>query len=408
MKYNSIYYSQYNTTRDIFIMTTIAEGYSLGRLILCPYNDCLAQIGPQLHLVKKLYWNASSISIDEAPHDGIEVRCPKCNRKIIACSHCNHIASATKDNRKYFLSSTDNGHKKRKHRDMSADDIMEHDNVNDNFEDVSNLDPPVNDLEPTNESVSLVHDTNLDPMNHLEPTNESVSLDHFKSTLGDIHSARYFFDNHRAGNCGGIKGIVYRCINNMDTGSCFANDDSCFADDETTQLYFDLLYLTYDMSDALKKREMRLVRMIFETLQKRFRADAVAINFPLSPRDLNQQVLRNKNSMSKQLPVEQIQTVDDKHAFISIGDTINTMMAHGLHPLGWLQDEKGQANFDGVNGSPAARRLLEDLRSNIRKQGFDPNKVAIGYVSPWSDGFVTSCKWLKVLIAFITLLKHSQ
>ncbi len=375
-------HNSFNIYFDNINIIMSAHSYCLGRSFACPNSTCKQIITKDTDLV------CVEILKHDGIDDGIMTRCPHCNQRIIACFHCDFVSMGRIHKRiKYNLKR----HNERVHSSISAasdadsqsssrNEIFEDNQEDSNLEPIAAVDVEDDDLHGSTNNEMSVDEDNQEPM-------KEVRLDHFKST-GDIHAARYFFDNHRASGIrfGGIKAMVYRCINQTDYMS--------FADEETTKLYFDLLSLTFDMPDSLREKQMRLIKTIFESHQRRLHPGEVVLTFPVSRRNLNQQILCNKWSMSNQLPTEQIQVVDGHHAFVSIGDTIDMMMAHGELPLGWLQDENGNPSFDGVNGCPAARALLDNMRQKIRKQGLDPNNVAIGWVSPWSDGFVTS--WVKM------------
>ncbi len=345
------------------------------------------------------------ISEDGIADGGIMARCPHCNQRILACLLCDLMTGNenSKDTIKNFRRHIKTHYNKRAHSSISAASLVDDSQSssgncrNETFGDC-NLEPiaavDVEDLQAAAVDVedddmhaggSTTNKMSVDDEEDNQNPMKEWRLDNFKESIGDIHAARYFFDNHRA-SCGGIRGMVYRCINRTDW--------SVLADWETTLLYFDLLSLTFDMPDPSREKQMRLIKMIFESHQRRLRHGEVVLTFPVSLKHLDRQVLRNQFALSNQLPIEQIKAVDDHHAFVSIGDTIDMMMAHGELPLGWLQDDKGNRSSDGVNGYPAASDLLHYTRQKIREQGLDPNNVAIGWVSPWSDGFVTS--WVKM------------
>ena len=367
------------------------DNYSFKEDIVCTSCSKVNTANTQLTLISKIRWTNTDGFFPSAPHDGVIVRCAHCNQQIIACFHCNYHSSYDRFKKFYFNNTHRNVHKN-VHATTNNDEDAGIIDCNEGGIDFNNNDDMLvgESSNGTNEGV-VDYNNNNGNGNMLESANDKFRWVDFESMFDDDHSARYFFDEHRAAtentSFGGIKGIVHRCINQIEHGSGFA-------DEETTKLYLDLLTLVHDMPETLQKKTMRLHKRIFEMHQARLKDDETVTHFPLTHLELNQQILINKLSMLKQLPTERVEYVDDHHAYVSISDTIGLMMAHGDLPLGWLQDEKGHPNSDGVNNCPAAHELREDLRTKISKQGYDPDKVAIGWVSPWSDGFVTS--WVKM------------
>lgn len=336
----------------------MATDYTTIRDIDCPNNNCGSsfEVGSSLSLVENVFDSA-------LVQRGVVVRCSNCYVRLILCAHCPYVSLLTKDSKRYIKT----GHRSRCDGAPGRNEVDDFNNNDDHYH---------NDMEHDNDDQQA--DDAPAPM---------MMLRDFENVFRNTQSARYFFDKHRSdSDMGGAMGMVYRCKNNIVDGTVFADKDD-------TKLYFDLFAVVFDLPESKQKLQMNFLMRLYNMNQSRLRPGESGVTIPLTHLQLQQQLLRNSASLAKQLPIERFENVDNIHAMVSIDDTITLQMAHGNHPVGWLQTEDGTPCTGGINGRPHAERLLAKQRDNIRNQGYDPDKVAIGWVSVWSDGFVTS--WVK-------------
>ena len=71
-----------------------------------------------------------------------------------------------------------------------------------------------------------------------------------------------------------------------------------------------------------------------------------------------------------------------EHAVVSIVELLDHIIAHGV-PIAWMQDGMGGSINHDMNKCEAAKAELEDMR----RKWDDPDKVAVGLLLFWSDGF---------------------
>lgn len=357
-------------------MTTYTPNH---RIDNCQCHDPI-EAGSDLTLVGEIFPGNSDDTITEQDHCGVIVLCPHCGDKLILCANCTYARNFASRPLNYVR------YEHRKHcsgiNTSDGDADMDSNNVEGEVE----MGAGSNDV-----ISSPFHDDDMD--NNVEEAGVDdddatpMRFNHFNSVFPTTHSARFFYDQHRSGDKhGGARGVVYRCMNESKDGTEFANED-------ITKLYFDLFAVVFDLPESKQKLQMKFLQRLYAMNQPCLRSGECGVKIPLTHLELNQHLLRNTTSLAMQLPIERFVNVDDKHALISIDDTITLQMAHGSHPVGWLQTEDGIPCKEGVNGSPHAQRLLEKQRENIRNQGYNPDEVAIGWLSAWSDGFITS--WVK-------------
>jgi hypothetical protein len=78
--------------------------------------------------------------------------------------------------------------------------------------------------------------------------------------------------------------------------------------------------------------------------------------------------------------------------FYRFAQTLTILFRQGIRP-DFAQNEYGVRNRSGINGTPAADFLVNDLRAYAISHNVDPDAVAIGWISIWSDSFLSS--WIK-------------
>lgn len=310
--------------------------------------------------------------------DGASLRCCHCNNFFISCLHCGYVAVDSVKKRYDFRA--------RHFNHKIHTDANEHvNNVGNDCADTSKC------CYDTIYSGEEDDDTaNGDEAMHNNDDNSNIE-DDFASCFNNTVNARsYYFDEHcESESFGGMRRIVKRCMAPPNSTTPVIGS----ADEGTTRLYLQLLSLVYDMPASKRREQVNLIGIIYSMFRNRLKEGATFPAVPLTRLELDQQLLRNTKSMVKQIPCESLLDVDDCHGYASICGTISLEMAHGENPFGWLQDENGDRRSGGLNAFPAAQALLARLRNKIRDQGFNPDQVAIGWVSVWSDGFVTT--WVK-------------
>ena len=177
---------------------------------------------------------------------------------------------------------------------------------------------------------------------------------------------------------GGLQGVVQRCISQVETYE--------LCDLDTTILYFLLLQLLHDLKGKAKQISlMHYTRALVDRMTLDQPADVPLPVFPMSFEESKKRITGPKHAMISNLPIEPILPVDGMHVRISVDYCIDAMMANGTRPI-FAQDEKGIRNFEGLNGCPFVCEMVDKIRSELP----NPNTTAIGWVSTWSDGYLTS------------------
>ena len=74
----------------------------------------------------------------------------------------------------------------------------------------------------------------------------------------------------------------------------------------------------------------------------------------------------------------------DNHACVSITYLLDHRLSDGT-TLEFLRDHAGKRNSDGLNGTPAAQKLLDEM---IRDNDNNTENCAFGYIILWSDSFL--------------------
>lgn len=145
-----------------------------------------------------------------------------------------------------------------------------------------------------------------------------------------------------------------------------------------------------DSTEEDKELQIYLIRGIFDTTLPKLRVGEVLPTLPINVEDANRMILRNRFSMRRQHPIEGLVRMDELHAYSSIERTIDIMMGKGIRPS-FIQDEFGNRNSNGLNGTAAADDILKYLKEEAERSGRDPNKVAIGWITLWSGKCIFQC-----------------
>ena len=221
---------------------------------------------------------------------------------------------------------------------------------------------------------------------------EEVFCRNSKAAIYFCHQAQLFGSGIMTG---GLQGIVHRCIAQQRTYE--------LSDLETAKRYFLLLKLLHSVAGSLKQIVMDHTCSVIDMMIPNRQPNIPLPNFPKTIEDAHKAITGPKHAMASNLPIERTINVDDNHAYVSVDTCIDTMLAHGIRPC-FAQDEHGTRNTEGLNGCPFVEERLNYIRSIIP----NPDSTAIGWVSLWSDGFLTSYVKQRTNSAWLLTLTVSE
>lgn len=378
----------------------------------CPH--CSVTLTPRLMNIPM--WDTISVNSDSdsATVVAVKFHCLDCAQCILFCAHCNHYASKCNTrNIRYFLGSSGHLHKQHSHlfrvdeentemvdfdhMSFGGDsDCVDNQNDNDSEDGMASCDKSVAFTVAEEEEEEEEEEEWCDDLNDYDDDEEdttTISLVNnnggfqmFKELFCDEPTSLFFFHQHQTFNDkppvpGGLMGIVYRCICQQPSfGRC---------DPATTKTFFNLLLLLDKETEIEKEIQMDLICGILTMLQPKLQAGEEIPTFPITVEDANSMILRKPFAMRRQLPLEGLVKVDKLHAVTSIDRTIDIMMGLGVRPH-FTQDEFGKRDETGINGTVAADEIVQELRELARQNGIDPDTVAIGWITIWSDSFLAS------------------
>ena len=349
---------------------------SLSSPIKCSHCKAKYDVGASVNVHSYISRSATGHS-SSANIDGITIKdlaliiCQQCDGVLLLCCHCNKIA---------------------KYGKMPLSRLRTH-VVEEHYNECDNGGSIMADFDHYHEEMM-----DIDWTYH-----------HFKQAFTIESCAMYFFQEFQDAEMGGMRGIVYRCMHHIEDVHQVKGDDDdhvmiMIADKKLTLQFFRLLVLLDDMPESMQELQMDFVDGMIDMLVP---PDEQVPLFPNTIQDANDMILRNKFSMKSQLPCPRLTRVDGIHAKFSICDTISIMMGQGIRPC-FMQDESGNVDLSGINGTPAARVLLAKLRAQVRAAGGNPDKTAFGWLTVWSDGFQTSFIKQKKNSAWIMVLTVSS
>ena len=106
------------------------------------------------------------------------------------------------------------------------------------------------------------------------------------------------------------------------------------------------------------------------------------IKAPRNTNEANQLFLQGRFSIFSNIPNAAVRILAD-HAVVSLDSLFDHIMAQGI-PIMWKQDENGVVNNTTINGSPAASKLHNEFKIELG----DSDNTALGLILVWSDGFL--------------------
>ena len=196
-------------------------------------------------------------------------------------------------------------------------------------------------------------------------------------------------ENHK-----GLRGMVYRALNKAPP----ATMPNSFS---SAMLSLNLLIMTHvimEVTGKTKNLVILLVMSIIQYIASEFETRTHMPSFPHTYEEAERIcATKTDTSIWGQLPSEKVISLgDNKHVRISLDELIDHIMAFGAE-IAWISDDKGNcnnphANF-GINGSQAAKEMLERCKECVRARGFNPDLTCFAYLVIWSDAFITA--WIK-------------
>eukprot|EP00986_Skeletonema_menzelii_P019205 scaffold27132_cov183-Skeletonema_menzelii.AAC.3 len=397
------------------------SSFQLETTIICPFKECKVTLhsksSPTVVDVVKMK-NTGYVA-------GYIFRCPHCDEEIIHCKQCDYVACMSKYT-KYKLI---NQHYPSRH--CQDDDVMvdtsdeegNNENERDTNFNIDNESPDLSEIDSadfcdddsvsSNCSVQFIpplcyhEDMGLDDevedgmvtdegddASDLEiyqcltwSTYDTIRT--FYQIFEDRATSTYFYHQYQTANDGGsvpggIRGLVYLCLHrDYSLNRC---------EDSISKLFFSLLLLMHGKTNNEIELILDVINGIYVEVVRLLKPGSIMPPLPLSTDEANAQILTQRFSMLRNLPIEKLEKVGVHHAFASIERTIDIMMGLGVRPS-FIQDEFGVRDSRGINGSLAASNLLQELRTIAANSSQNPDKVAIGWITLWSDSFLAS--WIK-------------
>ena len=318
----------------------------------------------------------------------VAVQCTECNKWSIKCRYCDDsskYSSTTKDiayrnnytrfDKEHQPCSSNQWPYHTTSGTASANYAANNNDVNDDCFFEAN-DDDVDDI-GTNDS-QKIPPINFDAFNDNPP-----SYAYFSSENVDSH------EKHK-----GLRGMVYRALNKAPP-STLSNSYS------SSMLSLNLLLLTHVIMEVTGKTKQIVILLVLHIIEYIASQFEVTTRVPIFPHNFDEadRICAGKtpSSMWGQLPSEKVILLDDnKHVRISLDELIDHIMAFGAE-IAWISDDKGNFNNPhadyGINGSQAAKEMLARCRECVRANGFNPDCMCVGYMTIWSDAFITA--WVK-------------
>ena len=186
---------------------------------------------------------------------------------------------------------------------------------------------------------------------------------------------RAFYAREHNEYFGGIRGLVH-----------LANDPKCTTD-KSCASFSDTRYAFSALDNLFLKPESEQLKFLkHQQYTCRKYAPATLNSVVDTPRDIgsaNRLLLKGAHSVITNTPCPHV-FMRAKHACVRITDLINHVCADGTE-FEFMQDHTGKRNSDGLNGTPAAAKLLQDM---IRDNDNKTENCAFGYILLWSDSFL--------------------
>jgi hypothetical protein len=266
-------------------------------------------------------------------------------------------------------------------------------------------------------------ETTLNPVCISQHQNPNLhSLEQFESVFAnsDCKSKLYFYQEYVHKNThgqalGGIRGVAWRAINQINSASydcLLSNDDAMLLfrmmdhalnnEGEHQHTFFTIVsevisrahrprntLETFAQCLNTEQKEMliNLVGSLDEQQREMFDntiytgSETSQVRVPSNQCEADTLLLKRKWSIFQNIPIEHVRIIDG-HAVVSLEGLLDHIVAHGI-PILWKQTSDGVCNDDGINGCPAAQKIFESFLSETN----EPEHTAFGYFLLWSDGF---------------------
>lgn len=369
--------------------------------IICPH--CLKVLGIGSHV-----YVTDQVKTDAAVLVGITFNCLQCGKGMIHCCHCEYVARTNRFSKRYLL----NGHLTISHSDLfqqvteeevvdfsqmaleeSGDDGGDDGGDDDISDDgMASCDRSVDYIIPCDANIIDVDSEDEEEDEEGKEAGQWVADDNpnnkdddvfstFQRIFGDYSTSIYFYHQYQTANDssnvpGGVQGLVFRCLAQQQYSL-----KRC--DSQTSKLFFTLLLMMHGSSEPDKELIIDFIEEIFREVTPKLRPMTTMPPLPLTMEEANKLILTKRFSMLRNIPIEGLVKADDIHACSSIDRTIDIMMGLGVRPS-FIQNEFGERDTCGINGSNAAQDILQEIRDIANSRRLNPDKVAIGWITLWS------------------------
>ena len=144
--------------------------------------------------------------------------------------------------------------------------------------------------------------------------------------------------------------MVWRAVNEFKT---YGEDNVCSVDDAS----FMFKIVNHFVNNTTEQNHKLLE--IFDGIKKRYdvrnKSDPPNVVLPTNKTEMNMYCLGGGQAILKNIPLENVFSIDGKHAMISLSEKINHMMAHGME-IQWLQYGSKDPDTRGANGCYSAKK----------------------------------------------------
>lgn len=196
-------------------------------------------------------------------------------------------------------------------------------------------------------------------------------------------------EREKGGGSGGWIGLVGRCLSH-----CLSDAEKFSRSDEAAHM-FRLLNVMLNAQGALKDDIVLLIQSLFDTFVAKVNPDVCA--HPRDMSSINGLVLKGSNSIFRNFPAQSTFEIHG-HACVSLIETILLMMGHGADcnfakRPGWKGSSPTHTNEEGLNGTPAVAKMIEDAVASLKAKGLTDEEISqtfIGWIVMWSDSYLQS------------------
>ena len=196
---------------------------------------------------------------------------------------------------------------------------------------------------------------------------------HDFSYMKGAHNRMFYMQEHNICN-GGIRGLAHRAASRM-------NSSEGHVGFKEADILLDISENLFSKSKSDQMKHLNTLKKVFSLFPHS--EPQSSVNIPLEIKAANDVCLENKYAIVKNLPHPEPFLTDCGHVGISLEDLLDHIMAAG-EELSFI--DPGQANNVGLNASPAAAELRENIVEQLGQEIAEDTRI--GQLILWSDSFL--------------------